>query len=203
MFYEPKSGHPFPHDPFKAIVAPRPIGWVSTIDREGRPNLAPYSFFNAFGSDPPFVGFSSEGLKHSAGNARETGEFVFNLATLPMVEAVNLSSADFAAGVNEFERAGLAAAPCRLVRPPRVSGSPASLECRVVHVLELKTSGGNASDRWLVIGEVIGVHIDEAFVTDGRFDTLKAKIIARCGYKDFSVLDNLFEMGRPRVTDVT
>src|SRR5262245_52108109 len=121
-FYEPRHGHGLPHDPFKAIVAPRPIGWISTVDVDGRPNLAPYSFFNAFCESPPMVGFSSGGRKDSQRNAEATGEFVFNLATRRQAEAMNLTSAPLPVGVSEFDAAGLTALPSRLVRPPRVAG---------------------------------------------------------------------------------
>ena len=129
-FYEPKDGHRLPHDPFKAIVAPRPIGWISTVDAEGRPNLAPYSFFNAFCDSPPVVGFSSGGRKNTQRNVEETGEFVVNLATRRQAEAMNRTSAALPHGVNKFEAAGLRAAPSRPVRPPRVADAPAA---RVEH----------------------------------------------------------------------
>ena len=142
MFYEPRHGHGLPWDPMKAIVAPRPIGWISTVDAAGRPNLAPYSYFAMVHNAPPMVAFGSEGLKHSAANARATGEFVANLATRALFEAMNASSADQAEGVSEFEAAGIAAAPSRLVRPPRVAASPAALECRVVAAMELPDAEG-------------------------------------------------------------
>src|SRR5260221_1356786 len=128
-FYEPRLGHGLPHDPFKAIVAPRPIGWISSIDSEGRVNLAPYSFFNAFCDTPPIVGFSSSGRKDSQRNVEATGEFVANLATMRQAQAMNLTSAPLPAGVNEMEFAGLSAAPCRLVKPPRMPDAPAALAC--------------------------------------------------------------------------
>ena len=136
-FYEPRNGHGLPHDPFKAIVAPRPIGWISSIDAEGRVNLAPYSFFNAFCGAPPLLGFASGGRKNSHCNAEVTGEFVVNLATRGHAEALNLTSAPLPPGASEFEAAGLAAAPSRLVRPPRVADAPAALECKAVLILPL------------------------------------------------------------------
>ena len=141
-FYQPKDGHRLPHDPFKAIVAPRPIGWISTVDAEGRPNLAPYSFFNAFCDNPPVVGFSSSGRKNSQRNVEETGEFVVNLATRRQAEAMNRTSATLPHGVNKFEAAGLRAAPSRLVRPPRVADAPAALECRLLLVLPITELDG-------------------------------------------------------------
>ena len=134
-FYQPELGHDLPHDPFKAIIAPRPIGWISTVDEHGRQNLAPYSYFNAVSTRPPAVMFSSEGVKDSVRNAMSTREFVCNLATAALAEAMNQSSASVPHEVNEFELAKLATAPCRLVRPPRVAASPAALECKVLDVL--------------------------------------------------------------------
>jgi flavin reductase (DIM6/NTAB) family NADH-FMN oxidoreductase RutF len=197
MFYQPKSGHGLPHDPFKAIIAPRPIGWISTIDPQGRYNLAPYSFFNAISTQPPMLAFSSEGLKDSVRNAEATGEFVFNLATAALAEPMNQSSARVPPEVDEFELTGLAAAPCRLVRPPRVAASPAALECKVVDLLHLRDLDGNAVERYLTIGQVVGVHIDEAYLVDGLFDTARAVPLARCGYRDFAAVTSVFAMLRP------
>ena len=197
MFYEPKSGHGLPHDPFKAIVAPRPIGWISTVDEQGRPNLAPYSFFNAISSMPPQVAFSSEGMKDSVRNAKETGEFVCNLATSALAEGMNQSSAAVPPEVDEFELARLATAPCRVVRPPRVAASPAALECKVLDVLSLRDLDGRATDRFLVLGQVVGVHIDESYLNDGLFDTARAVPLARCGYREYAAVTAVFEMLRP------
>src|SRR5262245_10570542 len=154
-FYEPKDGHRLPHDPFKAIVAPRPIGWISSADAEGRVNLAPYSFFNAFCDVPPIIGFSSSGPKDTQRNVAATGEFVFNLATKKNAEAMNLSSAPFAHGVSEFEKAGLIAAPSRLVRPPRVADSPAAFECKLLLAMPLKDSDGQPTLNTLILGQVV------------------------------------------------
>ena len=193
MFYEPRHGHGLPHDPFKAIVAPRPIGWISTLDAQGRPNLAPYSFFNAVHSRPPMVMFTSETMKHSAANAIATGEFVFNLCTHPLFDAMNTSSAALAAGENEFAAAGLETAPSRIVKAPRVAAAPAALECKVVQSMQLRDVDGNALEGWILIGQVVGVHIDEAFLRDGRFDTAAARPLARCGYRDYAVVTEMFE----------
>jgi flavin reductase (DIM6/NTAB) family NADH-FMN oxidoreductase RutF len=197
MFYEPRLGHGLPHDPFKAIVAPRPIGWISTVDRDGRPNLAPYSFFNAVHSAPPMLMFTSETMKHSAANAIATGEFVFNLSTRPLFEAMNISSGDLPEGQNEFLAAGLEMAPCRMVKAPRVAASLASLECRVVKTEQLTDINGASLQGWIIIGQVIGVHIAEAFLRDGRFDTAGAQSLARCGYRDYAAVTELFEALRP------
>jgi flavin reductase (DIM6/NTAB) family NADH-FMN oxidoreductase RutF len=197
MFYEPVLGHGLPHDPFKAIVAPRPIGWISTLDAEGRPNLAPYSFFNGVCGSPPMVMFSSEGAKHSAMNARATGEFVCNFATFDLKDEMNATSAPLGLGENEFVHAGLETAPSRTVRPPRVAKSPAALECKTTTVTELSDRHGAATERYVVFGEVVGVHIDEAFLVDGLFDTAKAQALARCGYMDYAAVFETFTMRRP------
>ena len=198
MFYTPAAGdHGLPHDPFKAIIAPRPIGWISSMDGQGRLNLAPYSFFNAFSTRPPIVGFSSEGAKDSVSFVRETGEFVCNLVTFDLREAMNATSAPLPRGENEFAHAGLEAEPSRLVRPPRVKGVPAALECRLTEIVTMKTAAGNALDSFLVLGEVVGVHIDDRYLRDGRFDTAAARPIARCGYADYAVVTELFSIARP------
>ena len=199
MFYEPHSRdrQKLPHDPFKAIVAPRPIGWISTQSNDGQINLAPYSYFNAFSGKPPIVGFSSDGVKDSATFAHESGEFVFNLASFELLNAVSQTSAPLPRGVNEFEHAGLTMAPCRLVKAPRVAEAHASFECKLTHFLHLSDHKGAKVDNFLVIGEVVGVHIDDNFIVDGRFDTAKARPLARLGYKDYSAVERIFELARP------
>lgn len=197
MFYEPRLGHGLPHDPFKAIVAPRPIGWISTVDRDGLPNLAPYSFFNAIHSKPPMLAFTSESMKHSAANAIATGEFVFNLATHALFDAMNISSGDQGPGESEFAAAGLAMAPSAIVKAPRVAASPASLECKVVHSMQLRDIEGQLLKGWIIMGQVVGVHIAENYIVDGRFDTVKAQPLARCGYRDYAVVASMFEAMRP------
>jgi len=197
MFYEPRNGHGLPHDPFKAIIAPRPIGWISTVDGAGKTNLAPYSFFNAVHSNPPMLMFTSESMKHSAANAIATGEFVFNLVSRDLFDAMNISSGDFPAEVSEFEAAGLTAAPCRMVKAPRVASSPASLECKVVSHAQLQDVNGKALQGWIIIGQVVGVHIQDSYIRDGRFDTALAQSVARCGYRDYSAVTELFEALRP------
>ena len=199
-FYEVAQGHGLPHDPFKAIVAPRPIGWVSTLGPDGVPNLAPYSFFNAIGDAPPMIAFSSSGRKDSLTNAEATREFVWNMATRPLAEQMNRSSAPVAADIDEFTLAGLAAAPSRLVAPPRVAESPASLECRVVQITQLHDLDGAAIDQWLVIGQVVAVHIRVEYLSDGLFDTAAARPILRAGYRaDYAEVtpDAMFRMIRP------
>lgn len=199
-FYEPATGHGLPHDPFKAIVAPRPIGWVSTLSADGIPNLAPYSFFNAVCEKPPIIAFSSGGPKDSLTNVEATGEFVWNMATRALAEAMNATSAAVAPEIDEFTLAGLKTEPSRLVAPPRVSGSPASLECRLLHIFDLHDLDGEPAPYRLVIGQVIGVHIDRAFLRDGLFDTGAAHPIMRAGYLDEYVEatpETMFKMMRP------
>ena len=198
MFYEPSKGHGLPHDPFKAIVAPRPIGWISTVSTAGALNLAPYSFFNALGTNPHLVMFSSEGEKDSVVFARETGEFVANLVTQDLVEAMNASSVDAPRGVSEFGYAGLTAAPSRLVRPPRVREAHAALECKVTEIVRPKGLDGLSGDRFMVLGEVVGVHVGEEAMTDGLFDIVKAGSVARLGYMDYAAVTEVFSMRRPR-----
>ncbi|CAN5405412.1 flavin reductase family protein [soil metagenome] len=197
-FYEPANGHGLAHDPLNAIVAPRPIGWISTVSVEGVRNLAPYSFFNLFNYRPPLIGFSSMGWKHSVANAEATGEFVWNLATRPLAEAMNATSAMVEA--DEFALAGLEAAPSQLVKPPRVATSPVSFECKLTQLIRLETKEGRALDQWLVIGEAIGIHIDSSLIEDGIYQTAKARPIVRGGgpadYFEITE-DRLFRMRRP------
>ncbi len=197
-FYEPGQGHGLPHDPFKAIVAPRPIGWISTVNPEGRVNLAPYSFYNAFCEAPPVVGFSSGGRKDTQRNVEATGEFVANLVTRRHARAMNLTSAAFPHGVDEMAHAGLTAAPSRLVRPPRVADAPAALECKLLLALPLKDLEGRLTGNTLLLGQVVGVHIDPAHLKGGLFDIAAAGTIARCGYRgDYAEVTAVFEMLRP------
>jgi flavin reductase (DIM6/NTAB) family NADH-FMN oxidoreductase RutF len=198
MFYEPgRTSHGLPHDPFKAIVAPRPIGWISAMSAKGEVNLSPYSFFNAVSTHPPLVMFSSEGFKDAVAFIAETGEFVCNLATFGLRHEMNATSAPLPRGTSEFGHAGLETAPSRIVRPPRVAASPASLECRVISVQELGDVDGRKLDRHVVFGQVVGVHIDDAFLKNGRFDIVAAQPIARCGYQDYAVVSEVFSLTRP------
>ena len=199
MFYETgqRDRSRLPHDPFKAMVAPRPIGWISTRSLDGRINLAPYSFFNAFNSVPPIVGFSSEGMKDSATFAIESGEFVANLATFDLMQPMSASSAPLPRGQSEFEAAGLTMAPSQLVKAPRVAEAHAHLECKLTEVVRLKRPNGDLLDNYLVIGEVVAFHIDDALIRDGRFDTAAAKLLARCGYQDYAVVESLISLARP------
>ncbi len=199
-FYQPGQGHGLPHDPFNAIVGPRPIGWISSHAADGVPNLAPYSFFNAFNYTPPIIGFCSLGRKDSLRNVEATGEFVWNLATRPLAEAMNRSCAPAPPEVDEFVLAGLTAAPSRVVGPPRVAQSPVSFECRCTQIVRLRDAGGAELGAWLVLGEVVGVHIARALLKDGVYDTAHAGHILRGGGPGdyFEVLpESLFTMRRP------
>jgi len=198
MFYEPSKGHGLPHDPFKAIVAPRPIGWISSLSADGSVNLAPYSFFNALGTHPHLVMFSSEGRKDSVSFAAETNEFVANLVSRNLAEKMNASAVDAPRGVSEFDYAGLTPVPSRLVAPPRVGEAVAALECKVTEILEPKGLDGRPAGNVIVFGEVVGVHIDEAMLTDGLFDIVKAGTVARLGYMDYTSVSETFQMRRPR-----
>jgi flavin reductase (DIM6/NTAB) family NADH-FMN oxidoreductase RutF len=201
LFYEPhrRDRSVLPHDPFKALVAPRPIGWISTTNADGAVNLAPYSFFNAVAEAPPMLAFSSMGAKDSSTFAGELREFVWNLATWDLREAMNETSAPLPRGRNEFERAGLEMAPSRLIKPPRVAASPCAMECRVVHHLELRDLDGHTFDQHLVIGQVVGVHLDERAIAGEGIDTAAVKPIARCGGPaDYAVVERIFQMWRPR-----
>jgi flavin reductase (DIM6/NTAB) family NADH-FMN oxidoreductase RutF len=199
--YEPRLGHGLAHDPFNSIVGPRPIGWISTCNAEGRANLAPYSFFNAFNYVPPIVGFASVGAKDTLRNAQATGEFVWNLVTRPLAEAMNQTSAATAPEVDEFALAGLASAPSRLVRPPRVADSPVAFECRVTQVVQLQGADRMPVETWMVFGEVVAVHIERRLIVDGIYDTALAEPVVRGGGPaDYFTIGagQRFRMARPR-----
>ncbi len=187
----------FRHDPFKAIVAPRPIGWISAVNAKGEVNLSPYSFFNAISSRPNIVMFSSENKKDAVAFIEETGEFTCSLVTKALDQQMNLTSAPLPRGESEYAHAGLEMAPSRFVKPPRVAASPAALECKLLSIQQLKDIDGNDVPRWMVLGQVVAAYVDEAFVRDGRFDTAKANPIARCGYADYAEVSELFSIVRP------
>jgi len=199
LFFEPhmRDRALFPHDPFKAMVVPRPIGWISTMSAAGRLNLAPYSYFNGFSSTPNICGFSSEGEKDSQVFAMETGEFVWSMATWPLREQMNATAAPLERGRSEFEYAGLETAPSRLVKPPRVKDSPAAMECKVTQMVEILDLDGKDTGRRLVLGRVVGMHVDERFVKNGRLDAVAMQTIARCGYDEYTVVERVFSMTRP------
>lgn len=200
-YYEPAKGHGLKHDPFNAIVGPRPIGWIASRDGRGQVNLAPYSFFNAFCYVPPIIGFSSIGWKDSVANIRETGEFVWNLATKALAQQMNATSATVPHGVDEFELAGLTKAPCRNVAVPRVGEAQVAFECRLSQLVRLTGADGREADAWMVFGEVVGVHIDKSLIRDGVYQTAEAHPILRAGRTgDYAEIrpDAMFEMPRPR-----
>ena len=198
MFYDTrKNDHGLPHNPFKAIVTPRPIGWITTMSAKGEVNLAPYSFFNGITDKPPIVMFSSEGQKDSVAFAEETKEFVCSLATFDLRDQMNGTSAPLPRGTSEFQSTGLEAAPSRLVKPPRVAASPCALECKLVKIVAMETADGKPVDSHVVFGQVVGVHIDDRFIVDGLLDTAAMKPIARCGYDQYAVVESVFSMTRP------
>jgi len=186
-----------PHDPFKAIVAPRPVGWISAMSRDGAINLSPYSFFNALNSRPQLVMFSSEGVKDAVSFIEETGEFVCSLATRELAQAMNATSAPLPRGENEFVHAGLAMAHSELVRPPRVARSPAALECRLLQIVSPQQLSGEPAGCVIVIGQVVGFHIDERFLRDGRLDTAAMEPLARLGYDEYAAVTEAFALTRP------
>ena len=199
LFYEPHARDKtlLPHNPFKALIAPRPIGWVTTRSAAGAINLAPYSYFNAFADRPPIIAFCSEGRKDSVTNVAETEEFVWNMPTWALREAMNQTSVALERGRSEPVFADIEMAPSRLVAPPRVKASPAALECKLIEVKRLVDRRGTALDSWLVFGEVVGVHLDPTFLKDGIVDMAAMRPIARCGYNDYVVADHVFQMVRP------
>ena len=199
-FYEPRHGHRLPHDPFNAIVGPRPIGWISTRDAAGLLNLAPYSFFNAFNYTPPIVGFSSIGYKDTVRNIEATGEFVWNLVTRPLAERMNQTCAPVPPDISEFGLAGLTPMDSRVITVPRVAESPVSFECRCTQIVQLQGVDGEKVPSWLVLGEVVAVHIAQELLKGGVYDTASAEHILRGGGPAdyFSVgPEQLFKMHRP------
>jgi len=204
MFYRPAEGHGLPHDPFKAIVTPRPVGWISSLDAQGRANLAPYSFFNGCGDAPPLVMFSQSGrksrpepVKDSVANIRATGEFACSIVSQALKDAMNLSSGTYQPEVDEFELAGLTKAPGKAISAPHVAGAPAVLECKLVKIVDDLPSWHEHAFNIMVIGEVVGVHIDDACLVDGRLDVLTFNPVARLGYMDYTTVTDVWEMNRP------
>lgn len=199
MFYEPpKNNHGLRHNPMKALVVPRPIGWISTMSAAGEVNLSPYSFFNLLSVQPDTVGFSSEGRKDALTFAEETGEFVCSLATWDLRQAIHETAAPLPRGENEMTQAGLEAAPSRLVRPPRVKDSPVALECRWLKSVPLDPLGGGDARYTFVLGQVVGVHIDDAFIRDGLVDSAAMQPIARGGYFEYFRADPSTRFGIER-----
>jgi flavin reductase (DIM6/NTAB) family NADH-FMN oxidoreductase RutF len=199
MFYDAvANSHGLTRDPFMALVSPRPIGWISTLDANGVVNLAPYSFFNAVSTNPHFVMFSSGGRKDSQRNAEETGEFVCSLATYDLREAMNRTSTHVEPHVDEMVLAGLSPAPSTMVAPPRVAESPVAFECKYWRTIDLPGTDGGPGNHAIVLGQVVGIHIDDAALVNGRVDVTKLRPIARLGYRDYAVIDEVFELGGPQ-----
>jgi flavin reductase (DIM6/NTAB) family NADH-FMN oxidoreductase RutF len=199
-YYEPVNGHGLKHDPFNAIIAPRPIGWISSRDTKGNINLAPYSFFNGFNYTPPIIGFSSTSWKDTVQNVQDTGEFVWNLATRDLAQHMNATAAHVAKDVNEFELAGLTMVAGKQVNVPRVSESPVSFECKLTQIIQLQGADGKKVQGWLTLGEVVAVYIDKAMIKDGVYQTALARPIVRAGRKgDYFEIkpEDMFEMVRP------
>ena len=205
MFYDARErNHGLPADPLKSLIVPRPIGWISTVDPQGRINLAPYSFYNGVSEFPPMVCFAITGTygdtptKHSRMNAEATGEFVVNMVTDELKEAMNVTTTMVAYGVDEMRLAGLTPAPCRLVKPPRVAESPIALECRYWRTLEMPTDPARPDmQAFVVFGQVVGIHIDERIMSDGRVDVAAFRPVARLGYSEYTTVDNKWSMRRP------
>lgn len=199
MFYRPQDGHGLPHNPFNAIVTPRPIGWISTRGADGHDNLAPYSFFNAVAYTPPQVMFASTSGKpdrargkDSFANIEASGVFCVNVVEFAAREVMNLTSAQLPAGVDEFARAGIEKAACQTIDCPRVAGAPAALECRLIEIVTLK-----GENNFLILGEVSGIHLRDDCLVDGRFDVTRYQPLARMGYRDYTVVREVFELARP------
>jgi len=203
MFYDTAANkHGLKHDPFKSLIVPRPIGWISTISNEGVANIAPYSFFNAMGEKPHYVVFSSAGMKDSLRNIEQNGEFVCSLANWDLRYEMNATSAAVPYGVDEFPLATLTGVASSLVKPPRVKGAPAAFECKLWKTIDLPpTKPGEKSNYTMVIGHVVGIYIDDTFVKDGMIDTGAMRPIARLGYMDYGVInpENVFTINRPEV----
>jgi flavin reductase (DIM6/NTAB) family NADH-FMN oxidoreductase RutF len=200
-FYQPKEGHQLPHDPFNAIIAPRPIGWISTKSAAGKVNLAPYSFFNAFNYHPPIIGFSSVGYKDSVKNAQETGEFCWSLVTRSLAEKMNHTSAAVSSEVDEFDLANITKGQSSIIDVPHVADSPVVMECKTSQVIQLQSASGEKCESWLVLGEVVGVHISQNALKQGIYDTAAMEPVMRGGgagdYFSVSELQK-FQLFRPK-----
>lgn len=198
MFYDPRSqDHGLPHNPWLALIVPRPIGWIASASPDGTPNLAPYSCFNAISGRPPFVMFSSDGSKHSEANAQATGVFCVNIATYALREAMNQSSTPYPEGVDEFQQAGLTAVPCENIPCIRVAESPVAVECRLSQVVSLSPATGQECTNKVIIGEVVGIHIDDSILRDGLVDVEALQPLGRMGYMEYTVPPRSFTMARP------
>ncbi len=197
MFYDAiENNHGLKHDPFKALVTPRPIGWISSVSEDGINNLAPYSFFNAVSSNPNYVMFSSLGKKDSQNNIEATGEFVCCMATYDLRDAMNKTSAHVGPEVDEFELAGLTPVPSTTVKPPRIKESPIALECKYHQTIQLPNREG-ADGYYMIIGQVVGIYIDDQVINNGMVDTSQITPLARLGYMEYTSVENIFALDRP------
>ena len=205
MYYDAiENRHNLKHDPFKALVTPRPIGWISSLSSDGVLNLAPYSFFNAVSDKPHYVMFVSSGRKDSIYNVEDTGEFTCSLSTWDTLDGMNISSATVPADADEFQLAGLETSPSNFVSPPRVKNAPAALECKLWRTLEMPdVETGSERGHFVVFGQVVGIYIDDAYIKDGMVDTGAMRPIARMGYMEYAVVnpDTMFTLNRPVVAD--
>lgn len=197
--YSPSEGHGLKYSPFKALIAPRPIGWISTVSKSGVVNLAPYSFFNALCELPPILGFTSYGRKDTLINIEETGEFVHNVTPTKMLEAMNQTSGLYAKEINEMDKAGLESLPSELVAPPRIASAPATMECKLLEIKRMIGLDGVETDSWLVLGEVVRIHIDKAFLVDGMVDEEALGLLGRLGYFNYAGVDDVLTLKRPEV----
>lgn len=197
--YSPKDGHGLKYSPFKALIAPRPIGWISSVSATGAVNLAPYSFFNAFCELPPIIGFCSYGRKDSLHNIEETGVFVHNIVGAPLMAEMNQTSGRYPHGIDEMREAGLEAIASDLVAAPRVAAAPAAMECKLIEIKQLADAEGNKAECFLILGEVVRIHIDERILKDGMVDELALAAVARLGYFNFSKVESVYPMARPKV----
>jgi len=201
MFYRPEApDHGLPHNPFKAIVSPRPIGWISTVSADGTANLAPYSFFNALCDNPPMVMFASTGQKpdqakgkDSLANILATEEFAVNIVSYALKDKMNASAASFPADVDEFKAAGLTKAACKAISTPHVAEAPAVLECKLYKIIDLPGASNT-----MVIGEVVGVHMKDDFIVNGQFDVTRYRPLSRLGYMDYAAVENVFSLVKPK-----
>lgn len=197
--YTPSEGHGLKYNPFKALIAPRPIGWISSVSAEGAVNLAPYSYFNALNDNPPLLMFVSHTRKHSLENIEATGEFVHNVCSANMASQMNQTSANYPAGVSEMAEAGLEGLASDAVTPPRLAAAPASFECKLVEIKRLSDASGEATECWMVIGEAVRIHINTDFIRDGIIDENALNLLGRLGYFNYAAVDDVFELKRPKL----
>jgi flavin reductase (DIM6/NTAB) family NADH-FMN oxidoreductase RutF len=199
MFFQPKlRNHGLPHDPFKALIAPRPIGWISTRAKDGRVNLAPYSYFNALCDDPWLLAFASDGEKDSMVFAKDSGEFAVNIVTAEFLDVMVASSVNAPRGASEFDFTSLSSEPCELIAAPRVKGIKAAMECKVTEIIQPKLLSGAASGVHMVIGEVVGIYIDPSILNNGLVDYDRARLVSRLGYLEYGLIGETVSLRRPK-----